>query len=71
MIGKCYAGGASCWTADVSPPSQSGFFAVESKCDEVLNNSYFPAIAASLVFARSWVTWSRFRGLKVLTASIA
>ena len=42
--------GASFCTAGVSPPSQSGCLAVESWCDVVLKISYFPVVAASLVF---------------------
>src|SRR6266496_4701900 len=45
------AGGASFCTSGASPPSQSGCLAVESKWDDVLKSSYFPAIATSLVLA--------------------
>src|SRR6267154_234082 len=63
--------GASFCTAGVSPPSQSGCLAVESWCDVVLKISYFPVVAASLVFAKSRAICPRFIGWKVLTASNA
>ena len=57
-------GGARSCTPGVSPPSQSGCLAVESKCDEVLKSSYLPAIATSFVLARSCTISSRFIGLR-------
>src|SRR6266849_2184811 len=59
---RIYALGASFCTAGVSPPSQSGCFAVESKWEDVLNSSYFPAIATSFVLASSCAICSRSMG---------
>lgn len=41
----------NCWMRCGSSPNQSGFWAVLSKIDEVLNGSYSPRDAASAVFA--------------------
>src|SRR5436305_6565984 len=58
---RAYAtpGGAKFCTAGESPPSQSGCFAVLSKCEVVLNSSYCPLRATSAVFDRSWESCSR------------
>ncbi len=47
----------------ISPqPSHCGFFAVESKCAVVLNNSYFPSNAALFVLATIWETCASVSG---------
>lgn len=73
-----YYADINCWMRCGSSPSQSGFWAVLSKIDEVLKGSNSPRDAASAVFAKSDVydglclrTCSSFIGWNVCTASKA